>query len=99
MDGLRRSPGFASEDAEAISISNWLEHPDLADGLPGNPPSDRLRFSRLQLRGSAGIAPASLSSPHGKDAQTEKDISKNGKHWCEEFTGREWGKSTGARVY
>ena len=43
----------------------------LADGLPGNVPSDRLRCSRLQLRGSAGIAPASLSSPQGKDAQTE----------------------------
>jgi hypothetical protein len=43
----------------------------LADGLPGIAPSDRLRFSRLQLRGSAGIAPASLSSPWGKDAQTE----------------------------
>jgi len=46
-------------------------HPVLADGLPGIAPSDRLRFSRLQLRGSAGIAPASLSSPRGKDAQTE----------------------------
>jgi hypothetical protein len=44
---------------------------ELADGLPGIAPSDRLRFSRLQLRGSAGIAPASLSSPQGKDAQTE----------------------------
>jgi hypothetical protein len=43
----------------------------LADGLPGIASSDRLRFSRLQLRGSAGIAPASLSSPRGKDAQTE----------------------------
>jgi hypothetical protein len=28
-------------------------------------------FLALQLRGSAGIAPASLSSPQGKDAQTE----------------------------
>jgi hypothetical protein len=46
-------------------------HPDFADGLPGIPPSDRLRISRLQLRGSAGIAPASLSLPWGKDAQTE----------------------------
>jgi hypothetical protein len=43
----------------------------LANGLPGILSSDRLRFSRLQLRGSAGIAPASLSSPQGKDAQTE----------------------------
>jgi hypothetical protein len=45
--------------------------PEFADGLPGIAPSGRLRFSRLQLRGSAGIAPASLSSPQGKDAQTE----------------------------
>src|ERR1017187_9334334 len=35
----------------------------LADGLPGNFPSDRLQFPRLQLRGSAGIAPASQSLP------------------------------------
>jgi len=40
-------------------------------GLPGIHPSGRLRSSRLQLRGSAGIAPASLSLPEGKDAQTE----------------------------
>jgi hypothetical protein len=34
------------------------------------------------LRGSAGIAPASLSSPTGKDAQTERTIlSKNGKYF------------------
>jgi hypothetical protein len=54
-----------------LAIGNWPKHPDFTDGLPGNSPSDRLRFSRLQLRGSAGIAPASLSSPWGKDAQTE----------------------------
>src|ERR1700721_439363 len=47
------------------------EHPVSCDGLPGIHPSDRLRFSRLQLRGSAGIAPASLSLPQGKDAPTE----------------------------
>jgi hypothetical protein len=51
----------------------------LADGLPGISPSDRLRFSRLQLRGSAGIAPASLSSPHGKDAQTEGHVKERKK--------------------
>jgi hypothetical protein len=56
---------------QQFAISNWPELPDSADGLPGIAPSDRLRFSRLQLRGSAGIAPASLSSPQGKDAQTE----------------------------
>jgi hypothetical protein len=46
-------------------------HPEFAGGLPGIASSDRLRFPRLQLRGSAGIAPASLSLPQGKDAQTE----------------------------
>ena len=56
---------------QQLAISNWLELPDSAGGLPGNAPSGRLRFSRLQLRGSAGIAPASLSLPWGKDAQTE----------------------------
>jgi hypothetical protein len=56
---------------QRLAIGHWLVHPKLADGLPGNAPSDRLRFSRLQLRGSAGLAPASLSSPRGKDAQTE----------------------------
>src|ERR1022692_2649096 len=54
-----------------VAISIWPEHTDSAGGLPGNAPSGRLRFSRLQLRGSAGIAPASLSLPWGKDAQTE----------------------------
>jgi hypothetical protein len=58
----------------------------LADGLPGINPSDRLRFSRLQLRGSAGIAPASLSSPRGEDAQTEGHF-KERKYWLKEFSG------------
>jgi hypothetical protein len=52
----------------AIRLASY---PEFADGLPGIASSDRLRFSRLQLRGSAGIAPASLSLPQGKDAQTE----------------------------
>jgi hypothetical protein len=83
VDGLRRSPGFASEDGEtAVSnqhlafshaeFANAIQHPNiLQTAFPGIAPSDRLRFSRLQLRGSAGIAPASLSLPRGKDAQTE----------------------------
>jgi hypothetical protein len=54
-----------------LAISHWLWHPEFAGGLPGIALSGRLRFSRLQLRGSAGIAPASLSLPRGKDAQTE----------------------------
>src|ERR1700733_13432420 len=41
-------------------------------------PGDQLRFSRLQLRGSAGFAPASLSSLWTK-TRKPKDISKNGK--------------------
>jgi hypothetical protein len=80
VDGSRRSPGFASKDGETAVSNQHLAftHAEfanairlLADGLPGISPSGRPRFSRLQLRGSAGIAPASLSSPQGKDAQTE----------------------------
>src|ERR1700679_1066382 len=59
-----------------------------ADGLPGITPSDRLRCSRLQLRGSAGIAPASLSSPQGKDAQTEG-------HFKEQIVERELNRGGG----
>jgi hypothetical protein len=56
------------DPGEGVGTSGfWL----LADGLPGIAPSGRLRLPRLQLRGSAGIAPASLSLPPGKDAQTE----------------------------
>ena len=36
-------------------------------------PSGRGQFPRLQLRGSAGFTPASLSSPSGKDARSEED--------------------------
>jgi hypothetical protein len=61
-------------------------HPEFAGGLPGIAPSDRLRCSRLQLRGSAGIAPASLSSLQGKDAQTEGHF-KERKLWREKFIG------------
>jgi hypothetical protein len=32
---------------------------------------------------------------HGAKTRKPKDISKNGKYWFEEFTGREWWKSTG----
>ncbi len=45
--------------------------PKVADGLPKNRPGGREQFPRLQLRGSAGFAPASLSSPSGKDARSE----------------------------
>ncbi len=41
-------------------------------GLPGTLPSGRGQFPRLQLRGSAGFSPASLSSPSGKDARSEE---------------------------
>ena len=51
----------------------------VARGLPGIP-SGRGQFPRLQLRGSAGFAPASLSSPSGKDARSEGITkSKNGR--------------------
>jgi hypothetical protein len=59
------------EHNQQFATGNWPKHPDSVDALPGISTSGRPRFSRLQLRGSAGIAPASLSSPQGKDAQTE----------------------------
>jgi hypothetical protein len=34
---------------------------------------------------------------HGAKTRKPKDISKNGKYWCEEFTGRERWKSTAGR--
>src|ERR1700721_2541270 len=72
VDGLRRSPGFASKDA----LQFTKQHIRICSRPSRVDPSDRLRFSRLQLRGSAGIAPASLSSPHGKDAQTERTFQR-----------------------
>jgi hypothetical protein len=63
--------------------------PNVRTAFPGILPSDRQRFSRLQLRGSAGIAPASLSSPQGKDAQTEGHF-KDREKQCEKFTGRKY---------
>src|SRR5437879_6248539 len=59
-----------------------------AGGLPGIAPSDRLRFSRLQLRGSAGIAPASLSLPSGKDAQTERTFQRTTNAGVRNLPGR-----------
>ena len=53
----------------------------LAAGLPGTHPSDQRRFPRLQLRGSAGFAPASLSSPSGEDARTEGQCERTKKLW------------------
>jgi len=50
-----------------------VAHPLHALGLPGTYPSGRWQFPRLQLRGSAGFSPASLSSPSGEDALSEED--------------------------
>jgi hypothetical protein len=49
-----------------------VAHPFHAVALPGISPSGRWQFPRLQLRGSAGFAPASLSSPSGEDAHSEE---------------------------
>src|SRR5947208_2415111 len=50
--GMRRSPGLRVR----------MLYPEITYGLPGFGPSGRRRFPRLQLRGSAGFSPASLSS-------------------------------------
>jgi hypothetical protein len=51
--------------------------PEFADGLPGIPSSGRLRFSRLQLRGSAGIDTRFPVFAMGAKTRKPKDISKN----------------------
>ena len=78
------------------AIRHWLQHPEFAGGLPGIAPSDRLRFSRLQLRGSAGIAPASLSLPRGK-TRKPKDISKNGNGGVRNLPGESSGSQPSLR--
>src|SRR5579864_2692752 len=62
VDGSRRSPGFASKDGFTIR----------SRPRPSRFPSGRGQFPRLQLRGSAGFAPASQSSPSGEDARSER---------------------------
>src|ERR1700675_135661 len=52
--------------------------------LPGIAPSGQGQFPRLQLRGSAGFAPASLSSLYGEDALSKCD-GKEQKQQREEF--------------
>jgi len=43
----------------------------LASGLPGASSSDPVRCPRLQLRGSAGFSPASLSLSSERNARTQ----------------------------
>src|SRR5438309_6856280 len=63
--------------------------------LPGISSSGRWQFPRLQLRGSAGFSPASLSSPSGKDARSKQitmtEIRNNRR---QESNGWRIGKST-----
>jgi hypothetical protein len=56
-------------------------------------PGDRLQFPRLQLRGSAGISPASLSFAERQKTRIPKDMEKNEKNRCEESNGSVAGKS------
>jgi hypothetical protein len=58
-DGMRRSPGFASEDESEAPAA----FPEFSSGHG--------QFPRLQLRDSAGFAPASLSSPSGENAPSD----------------------------
>ena len=62
IDGSRRSPGLR------VRMSDTRISPPAFPGFP----SGRGQFPRLQLRGSAGFAPASLSLPSGKDARSER---------------------------
>jgi hypothetical protein len=47
-------------------------HPVQPAVFPGFVPSGRRRCPRLQLRGSAGFTPASLFSPSGENARSER---------------------------
>jgi hypothetical protein len=67
----------------------------LQTAFPESLPVDARDFSRLQLRGSAGIAPASLSSPKSKDAQTEghfkeREIAVSEIYWLSTVEVNRW---------
>ena len=94
MDGLRRSPGFASDDAVSVKLSNIRV---LTDGLPRVYPVTICDFLAYSCAAARELHPLPCLC-HRAKTRKPKDISKNGKSWCEEFTGREWWKSTLARL-
>ena len=50
-------------------------------------PGDRLQFPRLQLRGSAGVSPASLSFTEWQKTRIPKDIERAEKARARNVTG------------
>jgi hypothetical protein len=99
VDGLRRSPGFASEEAsQQLAVGNWLKLPDSAGGLPGIRPSDRCGFLAYSCAAARELHPLPCLC-HGAKTRKPKDISKNGKYRCQEFTGERRWKSTVRRVW
>jgi hypothetical protein len=83
VDGLRRSPGFASEEAsQQLAVGNWLKLPDSAGGLPGIRPSDRCGFLAYSCAAARELHPLPCLC-HGAKTRKPKDISKNWKYWCE----------------
>ncbi len=54
-------------------------------------PGDLLQFPRLQLRGSAGISPASLSFAERQKTRIPKDMEKNEKTGARNLMRRWWG--------
>jgi len=57
-------------------------------------PVDGCGFLAYSCAAARELHPLPCLRPVAK-TRKPKDISKNGKYWFEEFTGREWWKSTG----
>src|SRR5207302_11394105 len=80
VEGSRYAPvsWLASKDAMSIRHTQ--------PAFPGFP-GDRLQFPRLQLRGSAGISPASLSFAERQKTRIPKDMEKNEKAGARNLMG------------
>src|SRR4029077_171868 len=67
-----------------LAISHWLLHPDLAGGLPGMLPVDGCDFLAYSCAAARELHPLP-SLCRGAKTRKPKDVSKNGKYWCQEF--------------
>jgi hypothetical protein len=97
VDGLRRSPGFASEDAKQLAIGPGPGIRNLQTAFPGVLPVDGCDFLAYSCAAARELHPLPCLC-RGAKTRKPKDISKNGKSWCQEFIG--WGqwKSNRGRV-
>lgn len=96
MDGLRRSPGFASEDAWS---GNWQfaigpSIRNLQAAFPGLLPVTGCDLLAYSCAAARELHPLPCLC-HKAKTRKPKDISKSGKYQCQEFTGQGLWKSTG----